>query len=85
MLKGTPAQKAGFKRYDILSKINEESTVNMTVQEAVEKIRGKRNTEITLTVKRKGGKDNKEILTVPIKVKRDRVEIKSVESKLIKD
>ncbi|MDE0740799.1 MAG: S41 family peptidase, partial [Planctomycetota bacterium] len=84
VLKGTPAQKAGFKKDDILSKINEESTVNMTVQEAVEKIRGKRNTEITLTVKRKGGKDNKEILTVPIKVKRDRVEIKSVESKLIK-
>ena len=85
VLKNTPAQKAGFKRNDIISKINDESTVNMTVQEAVQKIRGKRNTEITLTVKRKGGKDNKEIETIPIPVKRDRVEIKSVESKLLKD
>ena len=57
----------------------------MTVQEAVLKIRGKRITEITLTVKRKGGKDNKEIETIAIPVKRDRVEIKSVESKLLKD
>ena len=85
VLKNTPAQKAGFKRDDIISKINAESTVNMTVQEAVQKIRGKRNTEITLTVKRKGGKDNKEIKTIAIPVKRDRVEIKSVESKLLKD
>ena len=85
VLKGTPAQKAGFKRDDIISKINEESTVNMTVQEAVEKIRGKRHTELLLTVKRKGGKDKDEILTVDIKVKRDRVELKSVESKLIKN
>lgn len=85
VLKNTPAQKAGFKRDDIIAKINDESTVNMTVQEAVQKIRGKRNTEITLTVKRKGGKDNKEIETIPISVKRDRVEIKSVESKLLKD
>ena len=85
VLKNTPAQKAGFKRDDIISKINDESTVNMTVQEAVQKIRGKRNTEITLTVKRKGGKDNKEIETIAIPVKRDRVEIKSVESKLLKD
>ncbi len=85
VLKNTPAQKAGFKRDDYISKINEESTVNMTVQEAVEKIRGKRNTEIVLTVKRKGGKDNKEIVTKAITVKRDRVEIKSVESKLIED
>lgn len=85
VLKNTPAQKAGFKRNDIISKINDESTVNMTVPEAVQKIRGKRNTEIILTVKRKGGKGNKEIETIAIPVKRDRVEIKSVESKLLKD
>lgn len=85
VLKNTPAHRAGFKRDDIISKINDQSTVNMTVPEAVQKIRGKRHTEITLTVKRKGGKDNKEIETIPITVKRDLVKIKSVESKLLKD
>ncbi len=84
VIKETPAYKAGFKRGDLIAKIDDESTINMSVNEAVKKIRGPRQTAVTLTVKREVDKDGEKTTdTIPISVKRDRVEIKSVGSKLI--
>ena len=51
VLKGTPAARAKFKKSDTIVKIGDESTINMSVQEAVEKIRGPLKTEVVLTVK----------------------------------
>ncbi|MCZ6793151.1 MAG: S41 family peptidase [Planctomycetota bacterium] len=81
VLKDTPARRAGFQKGDLIAKINDESTINMTVIEAVHKIRGPLGTKVVLTVKRRGKDDVLE--TKSIAVKRDRVTIKSVESKLI--
>lgn len=85
VLKGTPAQKAGFKKSDLIMKIGDESTINMTVNEAVDKIRGKCGSTVTLTVKRPSAQDPENLETLSIPVDRARVVIKSVESKLIKD
>lgn len=85
VLKGTPAFQAGFKKNDILDKIGDESTINMTVREAVDRIRGVCGTDVVLTVKRPSAADPDMLETLPIKVERDRVVIKSVESALIKD
>jgi carboxyl-terminal processing protease len=83
VLPATPAERAGFHRADLIVKIGEESTINMTVQEAVDRIRGKRGTDVVLTVRRAKKDADGEFETIPITVTRDRVEIKSVESKLL--
>ena len=53
-LEGTPADKAGLKPGDIILKINDKSTLDMTLDEAVNLMRGKPGTKIRLTIYRKG-------------------------------
>jgi len=52
-IEGTPADKAGLKASDIILKINDESTIGITIDEAVSKMRGKVNTPIDITIVRK--------------------------------
>lgn len=72
-LEGTPAQRAGIKAGDMLLKIDDTVTTDMTVDEAVSKIRGPRGTEVRLTVLREKNGTPKEITIV-----RDTINVKSV-------
>ncbi len=54
VLKGTPAQRAGVKAKDVISRIGEESTVNLDLQDAVDRLRGKPDTQVAITVNRTG-------------------------------
>ena len=72
----TPAFKAGVKSLDIILKINETSTIGITLDEAVNMMRGEPNTEIKLTLVRKG--DPKPI---EVKMKRDIIKVQSVFAK----
>ena len=76
----TPAFKAGVKALDIILKINNTSTINMTLDEAVTLMRGNPQTDITLTLVRKG-----ELKPLEIKMKRDIIKIQSVFSKTIEN
>lgn len=49
---GTPAARAGLKAQDNIVQIGEDSTVNMSLNEAVERLRGRVGTSVTLTVER---------------------------------
>ena len=73
---GTPAFKAGIESSDIILKIDETSTLNMTLDEAVSLMRGKPKTDILLTVVRKSA-----IKPLKIKITRDIIKIQSVFSK----
>lgn len=53
-IEGTPADKAGIKAGDIILKINDQSTLNMTIDDAVSLMRGTPKTPIDLTIVRKG-------------------------------
>lgn len=53
-LKGSPAQRAGVKSGDKIFKIDDHITTDLTVEKAVQKIRGPKGTEVTLTVVREG-------------------------------
>ena len=53
-LKDMPAEKAGLKAGDKIIKIDGTSTVDMTVDDAVIRIRGEINTPVTLTIERAG-------------------------------
>ena len=47
-LPGTPAGRAGVKKYDRIVKINGESTLNMGLNEAVNHLRGAPGTKVTV-------------------------------------
>jgi len=72
-LEGMPAEKAGLLAGDKIIKINDESTASMALDEAVDKIRGKRGTEVVLTIFRIGEEDFRTIA-----VRRDTILVKSV-------
>lgn len=71
-IKGTPAERAGIRPGDIIIEIDGESSTDITVLEAVTRIRGEKGTEVVLTVVREG-----ERIEVPII--RDTIDIASVE------
>jgi len=72
-LKGTPAEKAGLLSGDKIIMIDKKSTAEMSLNEAVSAIRGKKGTEVALTVYRENdGEEPKEI-----KVIRDTITVPS--------
>lgn len=73
-LKGTPAENAGLRAGDIISKINTKDTTNMTADEAVSLIRGQKGTEVTLTIFRDGWTNTKDF-----KIVRDTIKVPSIE------
>jgi carboxyl-terminal processing protease len=50
----TPAFKAGLKPNDLITHLDKEPVQGMSLNEAVEKMRGKVNSDIVLTIKREG-------------------------------
>jgi carboxyl-terminal processing protease len=72
----TPAAKAGIKPGDYITHLNGEAVMGLTLNEAVEKMRGPENSEIKLTIKREG----KEPFDVA--VTRAKIKIESVRAHL---
>ena len=79
-IEGTPADKAGLKAGDIILKINDKSTLNMTIDEAVSIMRGKPGTSIELTIVRKDAPK-----PIVVKIIRDIIKVDSVYTKTIED
>ena len=69
----TPASKAGIQSGDLITALDKEQIQGLTLQEAVEKMRGPVNSAITLTVVRKGVED-----PFDVKVVRDVIHINPV-------
>jgi len=78
-LQSSPAEEAGLKAKDIILKIDDEETSNMSLIEAVSKIRGEKGTQVKLTITRNGFDKAKEVT-----ITRDTIEVKSVKSEIIK-
>ncbi|MEQ9082196.1 MAG: MXAN_5808 family serine peptidase [Sandaracinaceae bacterium] len=53
-MEGTPAGRAGLERMDRIVKINEESTLNMPLSEAVNRLRGAPGSQVSIYVVREG-------------------------------
>jgi carboxyl-terminal processing protease len=77
-IEDTPAFRAGIKAGDKIVKINGESTLDMTLQDAVSKMRGAPKTQVTISIGREGW-DNPRDFTLM----RDIIKIKSVKSKVL--
>ena len=63
-LKGSPAELAGLRSGDHIIKINDEPTFELSIHEAIMKIRGPRGEKVVLTVEREGVNQSHEITIV---------------------
>ena len=76
----TPAQKAGVQAGDLIIKLDEQPVKGMSLEEAVNLMRGKPGTVLKLTIMREG-----ESAPIEIDVTRDIIKVTSVKSRLIDD
>jgi carboxyl-terminal processing protease len=72
-IEDTPASRAGLMSGDFITALDKEQIQGLTLQEAVEKMRGPVNSPITLTIVRKGVED-----PFDVKVTRDVIHINPV-------
>ena len=75
---GTPAYKAGVQAGDLIIRLDDTPVKGMNLDDAVKMMRGKPNTELTLTIVREG-----EDKPLKITIVRDVIQIRSVRSDLL--
>jgi carboxyl-terminal processing protease len=78
VMEDTPAWRAALKTGDQIIEINEESTMNMPLTEAVSKLRGDPGTKVSLVVDRKGWSDPRTIA-----VERAEIKVQSVKTQVL--
>ncbi|WP_336365930.1 S41 family peptidase [Marinobacter sp. C2H3] len=76
----TPAQKAGVQAGDLIIKLDEKPVKGMSLEEAVQLMRGKPGSPLTLTILREG-----ENAPIEITVKRDVIKVTSVKQRLLEN
>jgi carboxyl-terminal processing protease len=74
----TPAFRAGLAAGDKIMKINDEWTKDMSIEQAVDKMRGPKNTQVSLLIYREGWDKPKEF-----KITRDVIKVMSVKSEML--
>jgi carboxyl-terminal processing protease len=79
-IEDTPAYKAGIKANDQIIKINDDFTKDMTLNEAVKRMRGPKGSKIKLTIHRPNVPD-----LFTISLARDVIKIQAVKSKMLED
>src|SRR4030067_1611101 len=79
-IEDTPAFKAGILAGDMIVKIEEKSTRESSLNEAVSMMRGPKDTPITISIMREGFEEPK-----PFTIVRDIIKVKSVRFKMLED
>ncbi|MBP6883916.1 MAG: S41 family peptidase [Candidatus Pacebacteria bacterium] len=79
-LKDTPAYKAGLKSGDKVLKIDDTTTNDMSIEEAIKLIRGEKGTPVRLTILREGEKGPREI-----KIIRDTINVPTLDTEMRPD
>ena len=79
-LKDTPAYSSGIKPGDIIMKIDSTLTADINIEEAINLIRGKEGTTVTLTILREGEKEPK-----VIKIVRGIINTPTLDTEITKD
>jgi len=77
-IEDTPAFRAGLAAGDKILKINDEWTKDMTIEQAVDKMRGPKGTQVRLLIIREGWDKPREF-----KITRDVIKVQSVKSKML--
>jgi len=77
-IEGTPGDRAGLAAGDKILKINDEWTRDMTIEQAVDRMRGPKKTEVRLMILREGWDKSREF-----KIIRDVIKVQSVKAKML--
>jgi len=73
-LEDSPAWEAGVMAGDIILKIEDESTLDMSLSDAVDKLKGKKGSDVTITVRHENGEEEQLTIT------RGEIEVQTVRS-----
>jgi len=79
-IEDTPAYRAGMKAGDQILKIDDKFTKDLTIMDAVKRMRGVKGTKVTLTIMREGFDKPKDF-----PLTRDIIQVKSVKFKMLDD
>jgi carboxyl-terminal processing protease len=79
-IEDTPAFKAGVKPGDMIFKIEDEFTKDMTLVDAVKKMRGPKGTKINISIKREGVPE-----LIDFTLMRDTIRVQSVRSRTLEE
>ncbi len=77
-IEGSPADRAGLKPNDLITKIDDSFVKGLSLNDAVKKMRGEPQTKVLLTIFRKD-----ENRTFPVTITREEIRTQSVRSKVI--
>ena len=77
-IEGSPADRAGLKTNDLITKIDDTAVKGLSLNEAVKRMRGEPRTKVVLTIFRKD-----ENRTFPVTIVREEIKTQSVKSKVI--
>jgi len=77
-IEGSPADRAGLKTNDLITKIDDSFVKGLTLNEAVKRMRGEPNTKVLLTIFRKA-----ESRTFPVTIVREEIKTQSVKAKVL--
>ena len=77
-IEGSPADKAGLKTKDLITKIDDAAVKGLSLNEAVKRMRGQPGTKVTLTILRKD-----ESRSFPVTITRAEIKTQSVKAKMI--
>ena len=76
-LKGTPADKAGIMAGDVILEVDGKQTALLTIEEAIEFIRGEKGTTVILTISREGESE-----PIKIPVVRERIDVPAIKTEI---
>jgi carboxyl-terminal processing protease len=79
-IEGSPADRAGLKPGDLITKVDDTSMKGLSLNEAVKRMRGEPRTKVLLTIFRKD-----ENRTFPVTIIREEIKTVSVKSKMIEN
>ncbi|MDD2535142.1 MAG: S41 family peptidase [Macromonas bipunctata] len=77
-IEGSPADRAGLKTNDLITKIDDTAVKGLTINDAVKRMRGQPNTKVRLTIFRKD-----ENRTFPVTITRQEIKTQSVKGKVV--
>lgn len=77
-IEGSPADRAGLKTNDLITKIDDAAVKGLSLNEAVKRMRGEPRTKVTLTILRRD-----EGRTFPVTITREEIKTQSVKGRVV--